>query len=489
MGFLAHGVCFCGYDQVARVRAFVISLTPRDILRPTPRTIVALALIPNALMAIAAAFVHAARPVFNVDYFVLAALSTMIPSVGTVSVVLTLAFFVDAAFTFGPSFGFAPTEVVAAVGELRNFNGRTVTFAAAVIVGIIATAVLIGRLRGPQPERGTRARTALAALTSGAVLLLFDLVPRSGTLALASSSFFVAARSTADESLPPESGSRVQASADELRRAVTSSKSWTGPPKIVLVLVESMGLPKGATLEGLFATLLTPELQRRYVIRMGTVPYFGGTTSGEFRGLCGVRMNHFTVPPGRLDSCLPAQLKALGFRSTAYHGYNGDLFDRRHWYPRIGFDRMIFDANMRGPRGRPLPRCGVMFHGVCDSAVVSLLRRDLAREPERRELLYWLTLSTHFPLDPRIPDTGAPCDAVGAAGKRAGVCTLLNGIAPVLDGVARIAADSTLPPAWYVIAGDHTPRLLRPEDDLFVPNRVPFIELRPRPIESSRGTR
>lgn len=295
---------------------------------------------------------------------------------------------------------------------------------------------------------------------------------------------------------PPESGQPMRAATDALRAAVSGADSAADvPARIVLVVVEAMGVPRGADLTAAFGPLTSPRVARRYRIRTGVVPFAGATTSGEFRELCGIRMSHVSARHAEMPPCLPRQLASLGYGSVAMHAYNGALFERLDWYPRVGFQRMHFADAVAPPGSKG---CGLLFHGPCDDAVIPRLRQELRRPVEERAFIYWLTLSSHFPLDPRVSANPAACRAIGQAGSDAEACALWSAVWLVFEGIASLAADTTLAPAWYIVVGDHAPprifeRRERETDSTsvspqrrfaadrhpFVRDQVPFIELRP----------
>src|SRR5207245_1958944 len=116
-----------------------------------------------------------------------------------------------------------------------------------------------------------------------------------------------------------------------------------GAVHVVLVIVESLGRTKDSTGDSAtFAPLLSEAVRRQYVVRVGTVPFHGATTSGELRELCGVAADYRAVNRVNLQDCLPARLQTGGFHTVALHGYSGAFFDRYAWYPRLGFQEILF---------------------------------------------------------------------------------------------------------------------------------------------------
>lgn len=401
---------------------------------------------------------------------------------------MTLTLLVDVAFTFAPTFNFGPTEVVAAVEQIRHFSGRALVVAVGVIACVMLVAIVLVLLRGKRvspPERrmlatlcGTFALVAVGAdILNGSSAIGWR--PRTVVPIDVATSLF-ASQFRKDLSVPPPIDQPREAASDALRASIAGAAggAWEGPNKIVLVVVESMGYPRGAKPSALFAPLMRETLSRRFAIRTGIVPFWGATTGAELRELCGVAMNHFTaLQAASLQSCLPAQLRSLGYESLALHGYNGSLFRRRDWYPRVGFDRIAFREELQAEHRHV--ECGMVFHGVCDSSFTKIIRNELTRAPVRRQFVYWLTLSSHFPLDPRTGSSGMPCATLGAVGREEGVCSLWRALWPVIEGMARLAEDPAVPPAWYIIVGDHPPPQLFSDTNLFLQYRVPFIELRP----------
>ena len=462
--------------------------------------------LPNIILLPVA--VWGSRAMINVEYLLIAALERYM-SRAMLGVLLGIALMMDVLITFAPVFNFGPAEIVSAVQQIAHFRGRAVVIAIAVVLFIAALAFAIVRLRG-KPRVDAAHPWRLMRMCGAVAVLAFALDIANGTNVVlwranttvdvdVATSMFASDYVRGLGSLP-KYGQRVDAATDDLRFALkdATKESWSGPNKIVLVMLESMGLPKGTSDTEMWAPFMTEAISKRYEIRTGKVPFLGATTAGEFRELCGIRMTHLAVRRNELPPCIPGQLKSLGYETFGMHGYNGMLFQRLEWYPRVGFDRMVFDDDLS--KLPEIAKCGRLFHGACDSSAVSVVRSELTRNPQQRQFVYWLTLSTHFPLGSPDYDSEG-CQAVGTSGRIPLVCQLWTALWPSLKGLAEIAADTTVPPAWYVIVGDHMPPQLlaegynhpsypprdrqRPsrfqEDRLaFSTLEVPYLELRPR---------
>lgn len=421
-----------------------------------------LGLLPNLLMLPTA--IWGPRALFRIEYIIVA-IAARYASRTLVAVLLGITLLLDLLYTFAPVFNFTNDQIVDAARQLANFQGRTTWAAILLLLIVAAVAALLARFgtRDVAARRADRRPLAVAAAVV-ALILTVDIANGTGAVLAREPSVPIdvasslASEYAAGATDAPAIGARIGAATDSLRAAAALGH-WRGPDKVVLIVVESMGYPRGVADSALFAPFLSRAVASRFDVRTGTLPFTGGTTAGELRELCGVNTWFERVRAGHVPSdCLPTTLARHGFETLAWHGYSGDMFERRAWWPTIGFDRMAFDSDFDHPR--PMARCGALFHGICDSSMVGALRAELTKDPERRQFIYWLTLTSHFPI---VPNSGAPdvCARLGEAGRNAQVCDLWSSLWPVLDGVAALAADSTVPPAWYVIVGDHAPpRLL-----------------------------
>ena len=86
--------------------------------------------------------------------------------------------------------------------------------------------------------------------------------------------------------------------------------------------------------------------------------------------------------------------QSAGYETTAVHSFKGDLFERTDWYPKIGFDHMLFEPDLKALGADDCP--GV-FPGACDTDVGDILAKRLA-SAKGSQFIYWLTLNTHVPV-------------------------------------------------------------------------------------------
>ena len=206
----------------------------------------------------------------------------------------------------------------------------------------------------------------------------------------------------------------------------------------------------------------------------------GPTTAGEFRELCGELRTYRSAPTSPEPACLPARLHRMGYTTIALHGFRRGFFNRKSWYPLIGVDSIIDEETIRA--SGDVSQCGTIFRGPCDGAVAPLFTRLLMTAPNAHRLVYWLTLSAHFPADARAAEGSTFYCAVSpdlAADESA--CMLARIWSLDLASVRATALAGGLPQTRFIIVGDHAPPL--PGDRLarlFATDVVPFVELVPR---------
>lgn len=255
----------------------------------------------------------------------------------------------------------------------------------------------------------------------------------------------------------------------------------TGKRHVVMVMVEAMGQPVDPALRRQLTNLWArPEVRARYEVSFGETPFYGSTTNGEMRELCGRWGDYPEVVARKDPGCLPALLAKRGYRTQAWHSFSGSFFDRSSWYPNIGFDEMRFGPDLRraGAEG-----CPGVFPGACDRDIPRQLAATLksARQPQ---FLYWLTVNSHLPVlksktlhtddcasfDPRLAEESPM------------ICRLHQLFDETGRALAREITAADFPDADILIVGDHIPPFFdRYHREQFEPDRVPWILLRKKP--------
>lgn len=252
----------------------------------------------------------------------------------------------------------------------------------------------------------------------------------------------------------------------------------SGERHVLIVMVEAMGQPSEPALrQHLQAMWATPAVRARYDVSFGDTFYYGSTTAGEMRELCGRWGDYAEVMDGPDPGCLPARLARRGYKSQAWHSFTGKFFDRDRWYPNIGFDEMRFGERLRKDGAEACP--GV-FPGACDWDVPSQIGATLkqARQPQ---LLYWLTVNSHLPVleDERLGTTDCNRFDRKLDAEYPQVCRLFQIFGQIGAALEREIVAKDFPPTDILIVGDHIPPFFdRHHREQFEPDRVPWILLR-----------
>jgi hypothetical protein len=256
-----------------------------------------------------------------------------------------------------------------------------------------------------------------------------------------------------------------------------SSVAGVNGRNVVVVIVESLGYFTDPTVRAkVAAPLFDARVTQKYNVTSGHVGYYGSTTFGEMRELCGTRepYREFTAKSGA--SCLPEQLHLRGYTSIAVHAFSGDMFDRKTWYPKIGFDKELFGEELVTRTKR---MCGGAFRGVCDADLAPIIAKEAAKTKKPR-FIYWLTLNTHVPVAPGEALTNFDCQSNETVFGRPIVCRMGELWRDLFTAIAQVALDPAIGPAEIVIVGDHAPPLWsRRGRAMFAPGQVAWYRLTP----------
>lgn len=461
------------------------------------RAVCAFLVVPNLVMAVVSYFTIGDWHPLNLDY-VLVGSAIGVFGVPTLAAGVAVLFLLDVALTLAPVFHFDGATFSQGLLELLMARpGVSIALALPVFALAILFSGSLFKLANAPRRHYWISRAFL--LGTGASLLVLDslngtnqFIHLEGTrlsLNLAGSGLYHAAvnvrdarreaaeRSRAGGVLPAASG----ATSRLLLEVAQDTGGRDNARNVSLVLVESMGLFQDDRAAALLLGPLTgPDIAARYIIRTGSVPFNGPTTAGEFRELCGLQATYLLAPRSPLHTCLPERLRARGYRTVALHGFRSTFFNRRAWYPVIGFDHMIFEQDAADPTAA---KCGAIFRGPCDEDVARRYRQELlGGAPTDRRFVYWLTLSSHFPVDHSAARPDAfDCGRLPEIGQDPTVCDLVRIWSTTLAAIRDVALDPRLPRTRFVIVGDHSPPFLEGgRRDLFSDSAVPFVELLPK---------
>lgn len=252
-----------------------------------------------------------------------------------------------------------------------------------------------------------------------------------------------------------------------------------GRTNLMIVVVEAMGQPTDPGLRERFDRIWNrPELAGRYEIVRGDTPFYGSTTSGEMRELCG-RWGDYHELDAPQPGCLPATLARKGYATSAYHAFKADFFERDRWYPLLGFETMKFGDDLL-KQGAAL--CPNVFPGACDRDIPAIIARDV-KAAKGPQFTYWLTLNSHLPVVANRELGTRDCKRLGREmdADFPMVCRLFAIWSNTADALVRTVQRPDFPPTHILIVGDHMPPFTHQESRLkFDPAHVPWIMLRYR---------
>lgn len=255
-----------------------------------------------------------------------------------------------------------------------------------------------------------------------------------------------------------------------------------GTRHLMLIVFESRGKPaKGSLLESfLFRRYLNdPAIRARYTLEQGMTPFYGSTTAAEMRELCRRWGEYHPLVKQRDASCLPSELGRKGYDTVAIHGFAGTYFDRKAWYPNIGFQTMMFDKDLHK---QGIPECGGVFPGACGRDIPALVA-DKLRSATKPTFVYWLTLNSHLPIPEGFNMHVENCERLSPQLKRD--FPMLCRMKAIFDDVDKaIVAQITaadFPPTDILMVGDHAPPFFdRAQRSQFDPANVPYLYLKNR---------
>jgi hypothetical protein len=422
---------------------------------PTARLLAAGVLLPNLLSLASLPFDISIPPrTAAIMLFMTIAISARFVAYPFVVAYFGLALAYDLVSTFALQFNLAPTEFLVAIKHATTLNlfSSPVYFALAVGITALSAASLWLLTPRHSPDRAKPAVIFAAALLIAAIDFMGHVSPH----------YYFGRMIGADK--PIESASLKSG----FGKVVGATRR-----NMIVVVVESMGQLADADARAWIAAPLdTPDIRARYRVTSGSTEYFGSTTAGEMRELCGSREPYDKIDPALAAKCLPQRLRRNGYTTMAFHAYSRKMFDRANWYPAIGFDSMLFAEDMLPGTKRT---CGTVFRGGCDADMEGLIARA-AGSAKKPALIYWLTLNTHVPVVPADAKIPLPCD--DAASRN--VCVMSSMWRQVFETVARLALDPRIGPAEVLVVGDHAPPLWSTrERGLFEPGRVAWYRLTP----------
>ena len=185
-----------------------------------------------------------------------------------------------------------------------------------------------------------------------------------------------------------------------------------------------------------------------------------------------------------LNDCLPRKLLRYGYQTIAVHGYVDRMFDRDMWYPRIGFERMLFRSEFRS---LGLTECTDAFTGICDSQISEWIAGYLLKA-DTPTFIHWVTLNSHLPVPANLEAKlySASCSDLGSLAASVALCNWYRLERRLHESIVTLATRKEMPDTIFIVVGDHAPPFLDLRlRSLFSQDDVPFLVLQPR-LDSSK---
>ncbi len=241
--------------------------------------------------------------------------------------------------------------------------------------------------------------------------------------------------------------------------------------KILLIVNEAWGVPNNTEIQNdVLSPIFGSSATNNY--KQDTLSFVGATIAGELRELCSKAPAHYNLKNQikGFEDCLPNKYKDLGYDTVAVHGAIGFMYDRQYWYPRAGFQEMLFrDQGLNIPKSR----C-YSFPGNCDSDIADRIVEQFNNNDKL--FLYWLTLNTHAIYDTRDLKTDLfDCSKYNIDTNTA-TCRNLKLQKQFFHTLSGMITHSSLSGTRVIVVGDHEPPLIEGKETVFVTGKVPVFE-------------
>jgi hypothetical protein len=427
---------------------------------PTVFLCVAGVVLPNALSlgALAAGIGSPPRTTAIIAYATVAMIARIVPAPLTVLLFLATAAY-DAVATVALLFNLAPSEIMLALHLSADLKLFASPLYVAMITGLallLAVNIAVLTLKRDVLRRG-----------NPAVMMGLALV-------FAAADLFTNASAHYQFGTLYATGKPMETAAEQSGFRATALSG--GGRNVLMIMVEALGQFADPWRQSvLMQPFQDAELLKRYDVTTGSTTYYGSTTAAEMRELCNTRESYETVLEGKKFECLPHQMEQRGYHTVSLHNFTSNFFQRKDWYPRLGFETRLFREDLAGYLKR---QCGGPFRGPCDVDVVPYIGKQL-REAKQPTFFYWMTLSTHVPIAPNEGTPRLNCTRGGGPIGQAEVCSMTEMWMDMFEAIGRMTAE--LPPTEILLIGDHAPPLWsKAGRRLFTPGQVTWVRLTPK---------
>ncbi|ENW88368.1 hypothetical protein F906_00277 [Acinetobacter pseudolwoffii] len=223
---------------------------------------------------------------------------------------------------------------------------------------------------------------------------------------------------------------------------------------VLFILNESFGMPQDHRIVDELLQPLYMQQDKVSNLEVAQSSYVMPTLYAELRELCHMQPNNFNMKniDSGFEHCLPHIYKKNGYQTFALHGALGVMYDRKYWYPKVGFDKTIFYEDKSWNK-----RC-YSFPGACDIEMVEEVVNIFKSEGSKK-FVYWLTLNSHAVYDSRdIFIDRFSCEKFNIE-KSTESCRNLKLQAQFFSILAQMIDAPFMKNITVVVVGDHSPAI------------------------------
>lgn len=225
--------------------------------------------------------------------------------------------------------------------------------------------------------------------------------------------------------------------------------------KILFVVAESLGALKTEAAKKDMLKEIYARADLFEFIETGRFEFVGATVMGELRELCNLNVEGGyalrKTPTEKFSGCLPNKLKNAGYMTIAMHGASSELYDRRFWYEKAGFQKKLFAENFLDRK-----HC-TAFNGACDSALFVDVKKAFAENPKL--FFYWLTLTSHSSY-PESDITNHRLDCAKHELAEGDICNNVRLQVQFFDDLAKLLEQPEMKGVEVIVVGDHMPPIM-----------------------------
>lgn len=243
------------------------------------------------------------------------------------------------------------------------------------------------------------------------------------------------------------------------------------PKKILFIVNESWGMASDEIQDYLIEDIKNNKNIVSY--KKGELSFNGFTLNGEIRELCQKNILHFNLKDQvtGFDQCLPNKLK--NYHTVAMHGTTGAMYDRKYWYPKVGFKRIYFRENFPNLKSR----C-YSFPGLCDQDLKFIIQQEF--KENKKIFFYWLTLNTHINYDLRDLRIDLFNCKEFNINSNSPSCRNLKLQKQFFNNLNQLISTPEMKNTTIYVVGDHSPPLYGNEKTVFKKNTVATLVLKVR---------